>query len=144
MNVTALNIFPIKSTAGIGLQESAIGLRGLRHDRNWVVVDETGQALTGRESAKLFNIRTALGDDGLVISCLDEKLFTIPFEPQAGDVTDLRVFSDPATGLAVDPEIDAWFSDYLGLSCRLMGMNADVHRRMVTYDGEQTDHPVAY
>lgn len=144
MKISTLNIFPIKSTAGISLTESSVSLRGLNLDRNWTLIDENSKAITGRENAKLFNIRTSLSADGLVISRQDEQLFTIPYEPEITQVTELKVFDEPATGMAVSADVDAWFSDYLEAPCRLIGMNTDVHRRMITYEGDQTNHPVAY
>ncbi|NIO41461.1 MAG: MOSC domain-containing protein, partial [Burkholderiales bacterium] len=49
MHVTQINIYSIKSTAGTSLPESRITLKGLVWDRQWMLVDTNGQAITGRE-----------------------------------------------------------------------------------------------
>ncbi|MFN0034365.1 MAG: MOSC N-terminal beta barrel domain-containing protein, partial [Saprospiraceae bacterium] len=42
-------IYPIKSLGGIALQEAVPERRGLRYDRRWMLVDDTGRFVTQRE-----------------------------------------------------------------------------------------------
>jgi uncharacterized protein YcbX len=49
VRVTGITIYPIKSTAGIVVDSSAVEPQGLAHDRRWMVVDEFGECQTGRE-----------------------------------------------------------------------------------------------
>ena len=57
MFVRSIHVYPIKSTAGIDLSSAAIDERGFAHDRRWMVVDEGGRFLTGREIPKLVLVR---------------------------------------------------------------------------------------
>jgi uncharacterized protein len=43
--LSEINIYPIKSLAGISLQSSEVEERGLKYDRRWVLVDETNTFL---------------------------------------------------------------------------------------------------
>ena len=47
--LTQLHVYPVKSLGGIGLAQSDVCARGLRHDRRWMVVDPDGRFLTQRE-----------------------------------------------------------------------------------------------
>ena len=49
MRLTEINIYPIKSLGGIGLEQSVVEERGLQFDRRWVLVDEKNKFLTQRE-----------------------------------------------------------------------------------------------
>ena len=46
MLVSQVNIYPIKSCAGITLDSADSSATGLRHDRRWMLVDETGAPKT--------------------------------------------------------------------------------------------------
>ncbi|MCF8326068.1 MAG: MOSC domain-containing protein, partial [Leadbetterella sp.] len=39
MEISKLFIYPIKSLGGISLQKSEVEMRGLKHDRRWMLVD---------------------------------------------------------------------------------------------------------
>ena len=47
--VSALYVYPIKSCSGISLEVAEIGQRGIRGDRAFMVVDQTGQFITQRQ-----------------------------------------------------------------------------------------------
>jgi uncharacterized protein YcbX len=42
IRITAITIYPIKSTAGIFVDECGVEAQGLSMDRRWLVVDEDG------------------------------------------------------------------------------------------------------
>ena len=55
--ITALYIYPIKSCAGVRLQDSKLGLLGLAHDRRFMFVDaETRHMVTQREEPTMAKI----------------------------------------------------------------------------------------
>ena len=53
IKVSELNFYPIKSCAGTALETAAIGLRGIEHDREWMIVDASNDFLTQRELPKM-------------------------------------------------------------------------------------------
>ena len=67
MVLTAINIYPIKSLAGISLTESVVGSRGLRYDRRWMLVTPEGKFLTQREYPAMALIGTAIEPPFLVL-----------------------------------------------------------------------------
>ena len=51
-HVAALNVYPVKSCAGIALAEAQLVETGLAHDREWMVVDPVGHFLTQRDTPR--------------------------------------------------------------------------------------------
>lgn len=47
--ISQLVIYPIKGCAGIYLDKSTIGMYGLKGDRDFVIVDQSGKFLTQRQ-----------------------------------------------------------------------------------------------
>ena len=58
MNLSEINIYPVKSLAGISLQEAKIEARGLQYDRRWMITDKQGKFFTQRELPKMATIKT--------------------------------------------------------------------------------------
>ena len=68
MYISEINIYPIKSLAGISLESSKIERRGLEFDRRWLLVDEKNKFLTQREFPKMATVKPAILKDGLQVS----------------------------------------------------------------------------
>ena len=63
--LSEINIYPIKSLAGISLQTSEVEDRGLKYDRRWVLVDETNKFFTQRDFPEMALIKVTINNDGL-------------------------------------------------------------------------------
>src|SRR6185369_2033076 len=66
--LSALHIFPVKSCAPLPLESAAVEPRGLLHDRRWVVTDDTGKFLTGRQHPRLTLLRAVPDGDAVVVT----------------------------------------------------------------------------
>jgi len=80
MNLSEINIYPVKSLKGISLNEAVIEDRGLRHDRRWMLVDENNQFLTQREFPIMARIRIDFDRDRLTAS-IDDSTIRVPMAP---------------------------------------------------------------
>jgi uncharacterized protein YcbX len=131
-SVSALSIYPIKSTRGIELQASAVGATGLSHDRRWAVVDASGRIMTGREYPKLLALRTSIGQDSLAVHRPGSSL-DIPF-PQATDpIEPVNLWAEEQhPGVRAAGPVNEWFSDYLGVACSLVFMDERCRREIPT------------
>jgi uncharacterized protein YcbX len=71
--IAALWVFPIKSCAGISVQQAVLTPTGLAHDRAWMVVDVDGEMVTQRELPRMALIQPELVDSGmgLVEFCME-------------------------------------------------------------------------
>jgi len=123
--VTQLTIYPIKSCAGIALQEAILTPSGLSTgkvaDREWMVVDGAGQFLTQREYPRMALVQPALMDDALLVSAPGLLPFALPFDhdPGAASVT-VTVWDDAVQALDSGDAAARWISAALDTPCRLV------------------------
>jgi hypothetical protein len=128
MQVTELNIYPVKSTRRIALSESEVLPRGLPWDRRWMLVDASGKFITGRQHPGLATVQTEIGDNVLHIHADGRDSLSLPLVPRERRVVEVTVWKDSVDALLAGSEADAWFSDFLGLDCRLVQMTDDISR----------------
>ena len=128
MQVTELNIYPVKSTRRIALSESEVLPRGLPWDRRWMLVDASGKFITGRQHPGLATVQTQIGDNLLHIHAAGHDSLSLPLVPRERRVVEVTVWKDSVDALLAGSEADAWFSGFLGLDCRLVQMTDDIYR----------------
>jgi uncharacterized protein YcbX len=128
MQVTELNIYPVKSTRRIALQESPVLPRGLPWDRRWMLVDEAGNFITARQQPVLATVQTTVGDETLSITAEGYETLQLPLQPGQSETTPVTVWKDSLDAVLAGNQADAWFSDFLGLSCRLVQLTDDLSR----------------
>ena len=131
MKLTHINIFPIKSLRGIPLQESIIEPRGLQFDRRWMLVDSNGQFLTQRRLPKMTFLQPEIHEDHLKVYHINnpQTFITIPFDlgnqPLRAKVS---VWNDELEAVVLSTSINQWFSEILGIECRLVVMDEQSSR----------------
>ena len=128
MKVTEINIYPIKSTRRIALPQSEVLPRGLPWDRRWMLVDAEGRFITARQYPTLALVQTDVKDDVVQVSAAGRSTLQLPLQPPDGQITSVTVWHDVCDAVLAGAEADAWFSDYLGLSCRLVQMSDELVR----------------
>lgn len=129
MHISEINIYPVKSLAGISLPESVVEERGLAFDRRWMLVDENSQFLTQREIPAMALIKIGLDGEKLTAS-FGEKILDVPIKGDGGNTATVKIWSSSVKGKFYDGETDAWFSDVLGHSCRLVRMPEETKRNV--------------
>ena len=65
--ISQLFVYPIKSCAGVELEDSLLIETGLEFDRAWMVVDETGEFLSQRELPRMALITPQLKQFEMVL-----------------------------------------------------------------------------
>ena len=148
LKISALYIYPIKSLGGIALDTAALTDRGLQHDRRWMLIDVNNRFLSQRENAQMALLKTALSDDGVVVSYTpDNTSIIIPFFSQSEEILEVTVWDDTCNALLVSSHIDEWFSEKLNLPARLVYMPDDSLRQTdprYTSQGSITSFSDAY
>jgi uncharacterized protein YcbX len=117
-SLSYLRIYPIKSCGGIAVDEWEVDERGLRHDRRWMLVDETGSFMSQRKLPRMALIKVRLESDGLVVDAPGMSSLQVPFGPPDGKPMLARVWNDLVEAQTVDD--DSWFSEFLGVRCKLV------------------------
>ncbi len=120
VHLSGLYVYPIKSAGGISLEASEVDERGLRHDRRWMLVDEAGRFMTQRRTPRMALIGVRIEPDLLVVDAPDMPSLEIPLEPPQGRPRLTQVWNDLVEVLAVGDEAAHWFSEFLGVRCRLV------------------------
>jgi uncharacterized protein YcbX len=117
-SLSDLRLYPIKSCGGIAVDEWEVDERGLRHDRRWMLVDETGSFMSQRKLPRMALIKVRLESDGLVVDAPGMSSLQVPFGPPDGKPMLARVWNDLVEAQTVDD--DSWFSEFLEASCKLV------------------------
>src|SRR5829696_9264031 len=118
--LSGLYIYPLKSCAGISLDSAELSATGLRYDRRWMLVDETGGFMSQRAHPRMALISTHLSDEQLTVSAPGMPDLEVPLRQGNESLLDVRVFGDTNRGALVGGEADSWFSEFLQFPCRLV------------------------
>lgn len=129
--LSELWLYPIKGCRGFSVQSATLAPTGLEvkgiGDREWVVVDQDGEFLSQRELPKMASIETRLTGDSLRLKAPGMLHLDVPFESE-GDVRKVRVWNDEVAAVSQGDLVDAWFSEFLSLQCRLMRFDPEAQR----------------
>lgn len=129
MFISEINIYPIKSLAGISLKNAMVEERGLRFDRRWLLVDEKNNFLTQREYPKMATIRVEILEDGLRVSENGNEMI-VPFEPNTNETTSVKIWSSRCRAKVYNKETNDWFSNVLQTDCRIVLMPEETRRKV--------------
>jgi uncharacterized protein YcbX len=124
LTLSEINIYPIKSLGGISLQSSEVEERGLKHDRRWVLVDESNKFFTQRNFPEMALIEVAFDQDGLKLQHKTKTVeqFFVPFKFEHSKTDKVIIWDDTVTGEFYNTQIDSWFSEIIGIKCHLVKM----------------------
>ncbi len=133
--LSELTLYPIKSCAGIALRAATLTSYGLMteqiYDREWMVVDADGQFLSQREHPKMALVVPRLKADTLELRAPGMLRLEIPLglpEPEGAATLEVTVFEHRLKAYDCDALTAAWFSNYLGVPCRLVRFHPDARR----------------
>ena len=128
--IAQLFIYPVKSCAGIELSVSDVTACGLKWDREWMIVDQTGQFLTQRQIPHMVWIVPLLTDTALILSAPNCPTIEVPFAT-AGVARPVSIWNDTVLGDDMGDEIAAWLDAFLavpGKQFRLVRFSAQSRR----------------
>ncbi|MES2015200.1 MAG: MOSC N-terminal beta barrel domain-containing protein [Pseudomonadota bacterium] len=125
--LSELILYPIKSCAGLSVREATLTSAGLSvdavYDREWMVVDEAGQCLTQREHPRMALIVPRLKSDTLELRAPGMLRLEIPLglpDPEHERTCQVTVWDDTVLAYDCDDITATWFSNAIGVPCRLV------------------------
>ena len=143
LTLSGITVYPIKSAGGIALQEWEVDRFGLRYDRRWMVVDQTGEFLSQRSHPRLALVKPTIVDGMLRIDAPDMPALETPLDPAPTVATRVRIWRDRCAATWLGEKAARWFSDFLRTPCNLVHMAEDTLRPAdTTYAPEDT--PVSF
>jgi uncharacterized protein YcbX len=122
LRLTALNVYPIKSAAGIPADAWQVDEFGLRFDHRWMVIDEAGRFISQREQPRLALVRPSFHEDLLLVDAPGQRPLELPLHPTCSVTTKITVWHDTCEVGWLGNHAAAWFSAVLGCSCSLAYM----------------------
>lgn len=130
MQISGLFTYPIKSCGAIAHQQVELDARGLVWDRRWMLVDGDGLFISQRELPQMALIQPAIDDGFLTVHAPGRRPLSLPLH-RGRDVPRLaQVWNDHCLSWDEGQDAADWFSEALGVDCRLVRMT-DEHVRRV-------------
>ena len=126
--IARLFVYPVKSCAGIEVQQALLTETGLDLDRAWMVVDAQGMFLTQRSLPRMALIRPQLKSDEMVLRAPGMLALHVAIDAVETPAT-VTVWHDTVPAWDMGPVAAQWFTDFLGRPCRLVRFDPE-HRRL--------------
>lgn len=123
--ISGLTLYPVKSCAGLALDEALIGRAGLETqgvgDREWMVVTPAGDFLTQREYPRIACVTPRIAADALVLDAPGMPSLRIALGSFAlrSPNLNVRVWNHACAAFDEGDLVAQWLSDYLGARARL-------------------------
>jgi uncharacterized protein len=131
--VSSLHVYPVKSCGRLDLTEIVVGPHGPLGDREWQVVDDSGQPVTQRQSPALARVRPTLADGALRLEAPGLPPIEVK-RPEATDRTVTTVLGDEVRVADAGDDAASWFSTLTGTDCRLVAVARGYERRVAGLD----------
>lgn len=152
LTITELNIFPVKSLAGISLKQSTLGVKGLSFDRHWMLTDNNGQFLSQRKLPQMALIKTHLTDSELILSKTGQADLVIKLADIPEQNKQVTVWRDQLMARQESEQCSIWLQQALALDKahrpHLVRMDNKVERLVEPdfcfVEGPRTDFADAY
>ncbi|KAF7319885.1 Molybdenum cofactor sulfurase [Mycena kentingensis (nom. inval.)] len=136
ITLKTMMLYPIKSCGGQSLAHGdpwEIVNTGLLYDREWMLVDaNSGKALSQKQYPRMAMIRPRVVLDSrvLLVSAPDQPDLSLPLDDSYSGGTELaaNVCADIVPVSSSHLDIDAWFSNFLGVPCSLRRLAGGARR----------------
>ena len=133
--LSALTLYPIKSCAGVALQDATLTTAGLMteqiYDREWMVVDEDGVGMTQREHPRMALIAPTLKAPTLELRAPGMLRLEIPLglpDPDLAPTLSTQLWDHTILAYDCDDLTADWFTKAIGVPCRLARFHANAIR----------------
>jgi uncharacterized protein len=124
VRLTGIYIYPVKSLRGVRLDEVTLENGRLPGDRLWILVDENGRFMHQRDFAQMARVAAAITPLGMRASTdgLPDLPVSRPDPARASEsrLSHVRLWRRSAPVVHVSREADEWFTEALGVRCRLL------------------------
>nr|WP_255577940.1 MULTISPECIES: MOSC N-terminal beta barrel domain-containing protein [unclassified Acidovorax] len=125
--IARLFVYPVKSCAGIEVQQAVLTDTGLDLDRAWMVVDAEGMFVTQRTLPRMALIRPQLKGDEMVLRAPGMLALHVAIDAVEAPAT-VTVWRDTVPAWDMGAVAAQWFTDFLGQPCRLVRFDPEYRR----------------
>ena len=110
--IARLFVYPVKSCAGVELDEALLIETGLEFDRAWMVVDAAGEFVTQRQLPRMALIRPQMKHSEMVLRAPGMLALHIAYDRVEQPVR-VKVWDDEVAAYDMGDIAAQWFSDFL-------------------------------
>lgn len=129
LQISELYIYPIKSLGGIKLDKAIVTDRGFEYDRRWMLIDVNNRFISQRELPAMALLKVSITANALLVTnTVNNASINIPLKPIKQLLIEVTVWDDTCSAQLVNNEVNEWFSNALGINCRLVYMPDDTKR----------------
>ncbi|NEO83364.1 MAG: MOSC domain-containing protein [Spirulina sp. SIO3F2] len=145
MKIAELWVYPIKGCRGIALPQAIVMRTGLQYDRQWMIVDESGQFITQRQFPQLTQIVVTWDDQTLKLThAVDsDNVCSIPLALE-GTERAVQVWRSQTIALDQGDEVAAWLTAVIEHSVRLVRQSPQHLRPIDPAYAKADDVPVSF
>ncbi len=119
-NVSQINVYPVKSVAGISLSTAWVEKQGLSFDRRFMLATAEGGMVTARKYPQMVTIRSCLLADGVRFSAPGQPSLTVKYADLERKPAPAQVWNDKFSALTTTAEANDWFSAILNFPVQLL------------------------
>ena len=120
LTIAELWVYPIKGCRGVSLEQAELTPTGLQYDRQWMIVDETGQFITQRELPQLAQIGVTGDTQALTLRADTAPAPCIVPLDRSGVERAVQVWRSQTIAIDQGDAVAAWLSQFLGQAVRLV------------------------
>ncbi len=130
MHISEINIYPIKSLAGISVEAAMVEERGLRYDRRWMLTTLDGMFFTQREFPRMATLSVWIEEDGSGLGVAADRFgdVFVPMDADSDKRQDVTIWGSVCEAAVYGAALNEWFSDVLGTECQLVKMPDNTRR----------------
>lgn len=120
LTLTEIWIYPIKSLGGIRLHHARVMPKGLQYDRRWMLIDQDGIFITQRVHSRMALFKLSYSTERFTINFGENFIYLPVNAPVSQDSIHAAIWDDVVEVFEVAGEYSQWFSQRLGMNCRLV------------------------
>lgn len=128
LTLKSLHIYPIKSCAGLALEQAELLPAGLVADRRWMLVDATGKFVTQREFPAMATLQAIPNLVGLTLRAPGRADCEVAIPPAGAPRVPVTVWKSDLALPVADDGVNAWCSRTLRHEVRLVYLDDDALR----------------
>ena len=121
--IQSIHVYPVKSLAGVEVQEWELDAWGLRGDRRYMLVDERGLFMSQRSHPAMAQFTVRWHAANWHVASDDGRSLELPVVPDSFDYTmKVKVWDSVFEAGHISEESDNFFTAVLGVTCKLVGV----------------------
>ena len=122
IRLSSAYVYPVKSLRGVRVDSLTIEHGCVVGDRLWMLIDDYGNFMHQRDYPQMATVQVQIDGASIVLTSKIGQTLTLHATPTAGSlqIEYVRMWRRAAPVVAVSSEADEWFTEALGVKCRIV------------------------